>query len=81
VADAEPERQAPQRVIHVYVNEDWTEIPVYDDEPPLFLDMLNFVDIDTKRAKGDLVLAINGNPASYTDPVFDGDKVSIQWRE
>jgi ribosomal 50S subunit-recycling heat shock protein len=65
--------------IRVCINVEWTEIPTEDNEPPLFLDMLNFVDIDTKAAKGDLILSINGNRASYTDNVHDGDKVYIRW--
>ena len=76
-----PEPEAKTRNIRVCVNGRWMDVKTNEGESPLFLDMLNFVDIDMKKAKGDLVLSINDRPASYTDPVFDGDKVQIVWSE
>ena len=78
---ASDEQKIHARTIRICVNDTWTEIPVGEGESPLFLDMLNFVDIDTKAAKGDLVLSINDHPASYTDNVHDGDRVTIKWSE
>ena len=77
----EPDAEPDVRVMRICVNGDWKDIPVNDGEPPLFIDMLNFVDIDTKKARGDLILSINGSSASYTDSVLDGDKVDIMWSE
>jgi len=72
----EPEAAGP---IRVCVNNEWKSVTANDGDSPLFLDMLNYVDIDTKKARGDLTLELNGNPASYTDPVHDGDRVDILW--
>jgi len=71
----------PAHSIRVSINGEWTEVPEYEDGPPLFLDMLNYVNIETKKAKGDLVLSINDSSASYTDTIHDGDKVQIKWSE
>ena len=79
-ADGSPQTKSA-RGIRVCVNDEWINVPVQDGESPLFLDMLNFIDIDTKAAKGDLILSINDYPASYTDNVHDGDKVLIRWSE
>jgi len=76
-----PEPEKKKNCISVCVNDRWMDIQTDEGESPLFVDMLNFVDIDMKKAKGDLILSINDNPASYTDPVFDGDKVQIAWSE
>lgn len=78
-SEATPKK--PPRAIRISINDNWTVITADADDPPLFLDMLNYVSIDTKKAKGDLVLSLNGNPASYTDPVHDGDLVQIKWSE
>ena len=45
------------------------------------MDMLNFVDIDPNNPQGNLVLRLNGRPASYLDMVNDGDQVEIGWEQ
>ena len=80
-AASAPKHEKPVRMSRVSVNGEWLNIPVSEGESPLFLDMLNYVDIDTKKARGDLILSINGAAASYTDPIRDGDKVEIKWEE
>lgn len=54
-------------------------IPKEDRSPYLFLDMLNFVDIDPTKPQGDIVLRLNGRDASYLEIVNDGDSVEIYW--
>ncbi len=58
------------------------EIELYpkgDHSPYLFVDMLNFVDIDPSKPQGNIFLRINGREASYLDPVLSGDFIEIHW--
>ena len=50
-----------------------------EKNPYLFVDMLNYVDIDPSKPQGDIVLRINGRTASYVEEVCDGDEVEIYW--
>ncbi len=54
-------------------------IPKEDRGPYLFVDMLNFVDIDPTKPQGDIVLRLNGRDASYLEIIHDGDSVDIYW--
>lgn len=54
-------------------------IPKEDRSPYLFVDMLNFVDIDPTKPQGDIVLRLNGRDASYLEIIHDGDSVDIYW--
>lgn len=56
-------------------------LPREDGAPYQFVDMLNFVDIDPNNPQGNLVLRLNGRPASYLDMVNDGDQVEIGWEQ
>ena len=44
-------------------------------------DLLNFVDIDPNDPKGEIVVTRNGAPASYLEPLQNGDQVEIHWAE
>lgn len=50
-------------------------------ESAIFIDIFNYIDIDTSKPQGMLVMTINGNRAQYTDPVRDGDRIDIYWDE
>jgi cell division protein FtsA len=51
----------------------------HDKSSYLFVDMLNYVDIDPSKPQGNIVLRINGRTASYVEEVRDGDEVEIYW--
>lgn len=55
--------------------------PKGDGTPYLFIDMLNFVDIDPTKPQGDIVLELNGRNASYLEAVSEGDTVNIHWNK
>ena len=55
------------------------ELPFDEKDPPLFLELLNFTDIDPQNPKGDIVLTLNGKVASYVDMLSDGDVAVIKW--
>ncbi len=48
-------------------------------EPAQFLNLLTFVEIDTKNPQGELVLTLNGKSAAYTDFLSEGDVAEIGW--
>lgn len=44
----------------------------------LLIDIFNYIEIDTTKYSGSIVLKINGQHAEYTDVLQDGDNVEIQ---
>ncbi len=47
----------------------------------IFVDILDFYPFDTKKAGGtEVVMTINGNPASFTDSIKDGDIIDLYWK-
>jgi len=50
-----------------------------DGTPFLFVDLLNYVDIDPSNPQGNIVLRLNGHEASYIEPVAAGDRIDIFW--
>lgn len=46
----------------------------------VFVDIFDHIDFDITRAKGILVLKLNGERARYTDTLNHGDIIDINWR-
>lgn len=65
--------------LKVEVNGDMLEITKNKD--PKFLDIFNYVDFDTSRKKGDLIIKVNGEAAEFTSPIQDGDSLELYWSE
>lgn len=65
-------------VSSVCINGVWHKIGAGNGEL-IFVDMLNYVDINTEEPQGILRMRINGRDASYVDPVENGDTVEIFW--
>lgn len=55
--------------------------PKEDKTPYLFVDMLNYVDIDPTKPEGDIVLRVNGQNASYLQEIRGGDTIQIYWSQ
>ena len=53
--------------------------PKEDSSPYRLIDMLNLVDIDLSKPKGNIILHVNGQDASYMQPLADGDSIDIYW--
>lgn len=91
VPEQKPEAAAPEvmetasgpvKQYLVCLNGKWHNISADRETGILqFVQLLNFVDIDTKNPQGDLVLTLNGKDAAFTDPVQDGDSAEIRWSE
>ncbi|MCM8711328.1 rod shape-determining protein [Clostridium sp. SYSU_GA19001] len=45
----------------------------------IFIDVFDFIDFDLTKAKGNLVLLLNGNKAGYYDELLNGDDIKIYW--
>lgn len=65
--------------IHITLNGRMVELPFDEKDPPLFLELLNFTDIDPQNPKGEIILTLNGKVASYVDMLSDGDVAVIKW--
>lgn len=47
----------------------------------IFVDILDFYQFNTSKAGGkEVVMTINGNPATFTDPIKDGDIIDLYWK-
>ncbi len=48
----------------------------------IYVDIFNFVDFDLSRQKGKTVeTLLNGRPAQYTEPIKEGDRIEVHWKE
>jgi cell division protein FtsA len=45
----------------------------------IFIDIFDYINFDLTRAKGNLVLMLNGNKAGYHDGLSEGDQIRIYW--
>lgn len=78
---AAPVRPQPERPnLRVVLNGRERTLPPKEDGTwyQLF-DLLNFVDMDPNDPKGDVVVTRNGAPASYLEPLQNGDQIDIHW--
>lgn len=74
------EKPIYDKMITIILNGRSAELmPKEDYSPYLFVDMLNFVDIDPTKPQGDIILQLNGRDASYLEVIHDGDSVDIYW--
>lgn len=72
------ERTTSHGPIQVSVNGSPVVIPHMGKEI-VFVDVFNHIDFDITKAKGILVLKLNGERARYTDALSSGDIIEINW--
>jgi cell division protein FtsA len=66
--------------IYVNLNDEIIELKEREDKTPyIFADMLTYTDIDPSNPQGDLIILHNGDGASYTGIINDGDTITIKW--
>ncbi len=47
-----------------------------------FIDIFDYIDFDISDSRGrGIITTINGIDASYTQQLFDGDRIEIRWQE
>jgi len=67
--------------IKVNLNGENIELKIREDNSPyIFADMIAYTDIDPSNPQGNIILLHNGNEASYTGIVYDGDIIVIKWQ-
>ena len=75
------EESIEKPVVNIYVMVNDTEVMLTNKQSYILVDILDFYPFDTKEAKGDkLVVTLNGEPASFTAPIEDGDIVRLFWQ-
>lgn len=53
-----------------------------DGEPHTFIELMSYVDIDTKKPKGsNIELTLNGVEISFGEELHDGDKAIVRWKD
>lgn len=65
--------------IIVSINGVWKTIPLENRKKLLFYDMLNYVDIDLEKPQGNIIIKLNGEDASYTAEISQGDSIEVAW--
>lgn len=77
-------------VIEERKSDDTTMVVVVNDEPVtlrgktdyIFVDVFDRIDFDLSKPRGTgIVTRLNGRDAQYMEPLSDGDKIEIYWRE
>ncbi len=68
--------------LEVTINDRPVHLPQKQDRSPyLFVDMLNYIDIDPTTPKSNIRILKNGSNASYLDVVKVGDRIDVSWEE
>ena len=57
------------------------EVLVTNKTQCLFVDVFNNIEIDFDSIKGVSAMLLNGNKASFTDVINDGDVIELHWKE
>ena len=82
VEEEKQEEQKPQTTpeMPVTINGQSVYLPAKaDNSPHEFLEVLTIIDIDLKNVRGNLVMTINGNPASYTSILHEYDNIIMKF--
>lgn len=66
-----------EKLIYLTVNGEAISIPY--EENLIFVKIFDYIDFDLSSPKGNIVLKLNGQRASYTDILKDGDQIKIYW--
>ena len=84
--EAAKEKQPANRVksgrssLTVFVNDAPVVLSGKDDY--VFVDVFDFIDFDLSKPQGKSVVTIhNGKPAQYMDPLNEGDRLEICWKD
>ncbi len=48
----------------------------------VFTDIFDYIDFDLSKMQGaGIVTLVNGTNAQYTQPLYNGDKIEVYWKE
>lgn len=74
-----PAQKIPSLPLKIKVN--GQEIVLDSEKSPVFVDIFNYIDFDRSKPRGKLVMTKNGQPASLTAKLADGDEIYIYWEK
>ncbi len=89
-SETENESKDDNKKTHVSNNPGLTMTIFVNDEPVVlsgkpdyvFVDVFDFIDFDLSKPQGKAVITLhNGKPAQYVDPLKEGDKLTISWKD
>lgn len=66
--------------LHILLNGRDCTLAPREDGYQLFT-LLNYLDIDPRQPKGEIVLLRNQRPASYLEQIQEGDRIEIHWSQ
>ncbi|MBF8983559.1 pilus assembly protein PilM [Lutibacter sp. B2] len=78
VTSKEEEVSFEEKNMEVFVNEEKINLSAKVDGP-IFVDIFDHIDFDRTRAKGQLIMTLNGNSTNFTEKLKQGDKIEIYW--
>ncbi len=68
-------------VINVNLNGENLQLEQKEDKSPyIFADMISYTNIDPTKPQGNIFLSHNGQDATYTGIINDGDILVIKWQ-
>ena len=68
------------QILHVVVNNELVTLKGKPDY--IYVDVFEFIEFDLSRPQGKMVeTLINGRKAQYTEPLENGDKLEIFWKD
>ncbi|MBO5623436.1 MAG: cell division protein FtsA, partial [Butyrivibrio sp.] len=78
--EQEPVRNILARDLHVFVNNE--EITLHGKAEYIFVDIFDAIDFDLSRPNGrSIVTILNGATPDYMQPIKDGDKIEVYWKD
>lgn len=66
-----------KKSLELIVNEE--KVFLRNKDRYIFIDIFDYINFDLTRAKGNLVLMLNGDKAGYHDVLSTGDQIQIYW--
>ena len=71
----------PDSIPPLKVRVNGQEIVLDGNKAPVFVDIFNYINFDRSKPRGKLVMKQNGQPASLTAKLADGDDIAIYWEK
>ncbi len=76
-----PSAEVKQTNIPVHVRVNGEEITLAENKSPTFVDIFNYINFDRSKPRGKLIMTLNGQPASLTAKLKNGDEVYVYWEK
>lgn len=70
-------KSSEEKQLYVTVNDEVVSMPYKKDI--IIVTIFDYIDFDLSTPQGNIVLKLNGDRASYTDVLQDGDQIEIYW--